>query len=276
MMNEKDLKKLHELLVMLSEEVKRICNENGIKYSLTGGSMIGAVRHKGFIPWDDDMDIAMLREDYNKFLKACETQLGPEFEIQTLDTDPNYFFGFAKIMLKDTYLLQYCHERTKHKKGIFVDIFPLDNVPENINSQRKQKRQVHLLLKMLARKGKAGIEDRGNILKVIAFHIIDIIDVFFSMEYLKKKLTENMTKFNGQKTELVCNMSGYYSYEKETTYRRYFENTVTVSFEDTEFAIIKEYDNYLKSVYGDYMKLPPKEKRRTHGFKCLDFGPYKD
>lgn len=69
-MNEKDLKKLHELLVMLSEEVKRICNDNGIKYSLTGGSMIGAVRHKGFIPWDDDMDIAMLREDYDKFLKA--------------------------------------------------------------------------------------------------------------------------------------------------------------------------------------------------------------
>lgn len=115
-MNEKDLKKLHELLVMLSEEVKRICNDNGIKYSLTGGSMIGAVRHKGFIPWDDDMDIAMLREDYDKFLKACETQLGPAFEIQTMDNDPNYFIGFAKIILKDTYLVQYCHEKTKQKK----------------------------------------------------------------------------------------------------------------------------------------------------------------
>lgn len=275
-MNEKDLKKLHELLVMLSEEVKRICNDNGIKYSLTGGSMIGAVRHKGFIPWDDDMDIAMLREDYDKFLKACETQLGPAFEIQTMDNDPNYFIGFAKIILKDTYLVQYCHEKTKQKKGIYVDIFPLDNVPADVKERKKQKQKTYLLIKMLARKGKAGIEDKSSLLKFVFFHLIDFVNVFFSMKYLKSKLYENMTKFNCQKTELVCNMSGYYGYDKETTYRKYFENTMVVPFENTEFSIIKEYDKYLRNVYGDYMKLPPKEKRRTHGFQRLDFGPYKD
>ena len=85
-----------------------------------------------------------------------------------------------------------------------------------------------------------------------------------------------MTKFNCQKTELVCNMGGYYGYEKETTYRKYFEDTMKISFENTTFSVIKEYDTYLEGVYGDYMKLPPEEKRRTHGFKCLDFGPYTD
>lgn len=273
-MDEKDLNKLHELLIMLAEEVKRICDSNNIKYSLTGGSMLGAIRHKGFIPWDDDMDIAMLREEYNRFLKACETQLGSAFEIQTMDNDSNYFLGFAKIILKDTYLVQYCHEKTKQKKGIFVDVFPLDNVPENINDRRKQKHRTYLLIKMLARKGKVGIEDKNSILKFIVFHIIDFMNIFFSMKNLKIKLFKSMTKFNCQKTELVCNMGGYYGYEKETTYRKYFEDTMKISFENTTFSVIKEYDAYLEGVYGDYMKLPPEEKRRTHGFECLDFGPY--
>lgn len=275
-MNDKELNKLHELLVMLSEEVKRICEKNDIKYSLTGGSMLGAIRHKGFIPWDDDMDIAMLREDYDRFLKVCESQLGVAFEIQTIDNDENYFYGFAKIILKDTYLVQYCHEKTKHRKGIYVDIFPLDNVPDNTRDRKKQKIKTYFLIKMLARKGKAGIEDKSSLLKYVAFHLIDVINIFVPMSYLKAKLVENMTKYNKDKTEFVCNMNGYYGYEKETTYRRYFENTILVPFENTEFPIVKEYDAFLKAVYGDYMKLPPVEKRHTHGFKFLDFGPYKE
>ena len=84
-----------------------------------------------------------------------------------------------------------------------------------------------------------------------------------------------MVKYKNDHTEYVCNMGGYYGYDKETTKREYFENTITIPFENTEFDIIKDYDAFLTRVYGDYMKLPPVEKRHTHGFQFLDFGPYK-
>lgn len=274
-MNEYDLELLHSLLNKLAEEVKRICNDNNIRYSLTGGSMLGAIRHKGFIPWDDDMDIAMLREDYDRFIEACKTQIGPEYEIQTIENDENYFYGFAKVLLKDTYLVQYCHENTKQKKGIYIDIFPLDNVPEARKEKQHQKRVNYLLMKMLDRKYGVAIEDKNSVLKFLGFHLLDILNIPFSGKFLKRKLVENMKKFDDEKTDTVCNLGGYYGYDKETTYRKYFEDNIVVPFENTEFSIIKDYDTFLRTVYGDYMKLPPKEKRHTHGFRSLDFGPYR-
>lgn len=275
-MTNKELDKLHLLLIMITEEIKRICEENEITFSLTGGSMLGAIRHKGFIPWDDDMDIAMLRDDYDKFLMACKSQLRPEFEIQTIENDEHYFYGFAKILLKNTYLEQYCHENTRQRKGIYVDIFPLDNVPENKKDRIRQSRVNYVLIKMLERKGGVGIEDRGNIVKFFGFHAIDVLNSFFSMDYLKKKLVANMIMYNSKITPNVCNMGGYYGYERETTLRSYFEKTIEVPFEHTSFPVISEYHAFLTAVYGDYMKLPPKEKRHTHGFSCLDFGVYND
>lgn len=270
-----ELNKLHSLQIMLMEEIKRICDLNCIKYSLTGGSLIGAIRHKGFIPWDDDMDVAMLREDYNIFLVACKTQLDPKFEIQTMDSDENYFYGFAKILLKDTHLVQYCHEKTKQKKGIYVDIFPLDTVPEDEKKKKKHKITNYLLIKMLSRKGRVEVEDKYSLKKHIAFHAIDVLNIFFSMPYLKRKLQENMTRYSNEKSCYVCNLCGYYGYDKETTYKAYFEKTINLPFENTEFAVIERYDDFLKHIYGDYMQLPPENKRHTHGFKNIEFGPYK-
>lgn len=274
-MNDNELKQLHSLLIMLTSEIDRICKKNNIVYSLTGGSLIGAIRHKGFIPWDDDMDVAMLRDEYEKFLVACETDLDPRFEIQTFENDSNYFYGFGKIVLKDTRLVQYCHERTKHRKGIYVDIFPLDNVPEDQKLRKKHENINFFLEKMLTRRGGSGIEDKSSIKKWIGFHCLDIVNIFFPLSFLIRKLDSNMREYDGQQTELVCNMGGYYGYKRETTYRKYFENTVDVEFEDKKFSIITEYHDFLTHLYGDYMQLPPVEKRHTHGFQELDFGPYK-
>ena len=273
-MTDQELNKLHEVLIMITEEIKRVCDLNGICYSLTGGSMIGAIRHKGFIPWDDDMDVAMLRSEYDKFVEACKVQLKPQFEIQTMENDENYFYGFAKIILKDTYLVQRTHENTQQKKGIYVDVFPLDNVPESESARKRQKHLNYLLIKMLSRKAKVDIEDKKSIKKQIGFHLLDCFNLFFSMHSLRYKLVNNMTKYNDQKTEYVCNMGGYYGYDRETAPREYFENTSLMKFNNAEFSVIREYDAYLTHVYGDYMKLPPEEKRHTHEFEKLDFGPY--
>lgn len=141
-MDKETLEHLHICLLDIMSEVDRICSENSIGYSLIGGSMIGAVRHHGFIPWDDDMDIGMLRQDYEKFISICESRLDKKYFLQTYDSDPKYNYGYAKMLLNGTELVEFGHERTKYRKGIFVDIFPFDTVPNNIGERKKQKRSL--------------------------------------------------------------------------------------------------------------------------------------
>lgn len=271
-----DLKRLHKALILITSEIDRICKKNNIIYSLTGGSMIGAVRHKGIIPWDDDVDIAMLRSEYDFFLEVCKSELAPEFELQTLDNDPNYMFGFAKIVLRDTYLVQYGHEKTRHRKGIYVDVFPLDNVPDDFKQRKVHKMLNYLLVKLLFRKAGCQIESNKTLGKIIIFSILDFINLFAKVDILKKVLIYNMKRFNDFETQFVCNMAGYYGYEKETTRREYFENVVDMSFEGKQYSVSIHYDDFLSSVYGDYMKLPPENQRHTHEFQNLDFGIYKN
>lgn len=273
-MKKEDLEKLHKAMLLIAREIDRICRLNHIQYSLCEGSLLGAVRHKGYIPWDDDMDILMLRPEYNKFVEACKSDLDSRFELLTNDTDSNYFYGFGKVILKDTIAIQKSLEKTKYKKGIFVDVFPFDNISDEKKLRNRQARINYLLMKMLARKEKVAIEDKRNIKKRIGFFLIDLVVPFFSTEYMIKKLNANMTQYKDVYTKSVCNIAGYWGYSKGTMKRRYFDEYIYVPFESIELSIIKSYDPYLKQMYGDYMKLPPVEKRHTHGFKKLDFGPY--
>ena len=275
-MDDLQLKKLQRAILLITDEVDRICTKNHIKYSLIGGSMLGAIRHKGFIPWDDDMDIGMLRQDYERFLEICKTELKEEFDLQTNENDPFYVYGFAKILLKDTYLVQFGHEKTKSRKGVFVDIFPFDNVPEDFNKRKKQGKRNYLYIKMLERKFTARSLKGLPFKKKLAFKTLDVMNVFCSQQKLVQKLNSNMIIYNQSSTDYICNLSGYYGYERETIPARYFEKLIQVPFEDRTYYIMADYDTYLTHIYKDYMKLPPIEQRRTHGFQRLDFGPYSD
>lgn len=273
-MDGEELSKLHRVLMIILREIDRICVKYGINYSLIGGSMLGAVRHKGFIPWDDDLDIGMLRSEYERFAAACAEDLDERFELQTNENDPNYVYGFAKILLKETFLVQYGHEKTKHKKGIYVDVFAYDNVPESPALQKKHNRKNYVLSRMLRRK--FGSRDTRNwgLKQKVAFALIDFANLFVSKKRLVRMLNANIVKYDGKPSDYVCNLSGFYSYEKETTPSAYFTEFIRLPFEDGEFPVVSRYDEFLTHVYGDYMQLPPEEKRRTHGFRALDFGPY--
>lgn len=272
-MKTNELVALHKALLILADEVDRICAECDIKYSLIGGSMLGAIRHKGFIPWDDDLDIGMLRTDYDKFLQACSTKLGDRFVLQTNENDPNYVYGFSKILLKNTSLIQFGHEKTKHKKGIYVDIFPYDNIPDNNALRSLQRNKNYILIKLLDRKFKEAVYTNSKIKKII-IAVLEIVASLFSTKKLIIMLNNNMGKYSDMETKCISAMSGFYGYDGETIPLSLFENVIKVPFEDREYCIVKEYDDFLTRYYGDYMKLPPVEKRRTHGFHELDFGPY--
>lgn len=275
-MEENKLNTLHAVLLLIMDEIDRICRKNNIKYSLIGGSMLGAIRHGGFIPWDDDLDVGMLRDEYEKFIKACKKDLDDRFFLQTNESDPYYVYGFAKIVLKGTYLVQFGHENTKHQKGIYVDVFPFDYIPEDEKARRRQRNTNFVLVRLLRRKFGDKDKTTWGWKKRIAFFVGDIVNVFVSKKFLIDKLNANMVLYSKSPTKYVSNMSGYYGYNGETVLTSYFNTLILVQFENRRYPIVSEYDSFLKKYYGDYMKLPPVEKRRTHGFRELDFGKYKN
>ena len=130
--DDKTLKKLHKVEIEILDEIVRICKKHNIKYSLFAGTMLGAVRHAGFIPWDDDIDVGMLRSDYEKFIKIAHEELDSKFSLDCFEYNKKYHLGFAKIKKNGTIFDEEASHHMDNHKGIFVDVFPVDNVYDNI------------------------------------------------------------------------------------------------------------------------------------------------
>ncbi len=268
------LNKIHSLELKIALEIKRICEKNNIRYFMTAGTLLGAVRHGGFIPWDDDMDIGMMREDYEQFIKACKTDLGSEFFLQTWDTDPDYPFSFGKVRLKGTHFVEGFSEKGGMHNGIFVDVFPFDNVPDNFREQKRQGRKYFICKRLLwIKKGMGTNMKRGSLNQVVKYYAFLIFAHLFRYESIKNYFKNVQTKYNGQNTMKVVT-DGSYSYNKESLERKWVENLELVKFETEEFLSYKDRVEYLKYFYGDYMKLPPEEKRNRHLLRNVDFGRY--
>ena len=274
-MTSEELMRLHSVLVYITQEIDRVCRGNGIKYSLIGGSLLGSVRHGGFIPWDDDMDIAMLRDDFEHFISVCEAGgLKPEFDLQTNTNDKGYVYGHAKVLLRGTHLVQFGHERTSYRKGIFVDIFPFDTIPNGWFLCQLHKKKDYFCKKLLRQKLNIADDPSWGPKEKIVYRCVSLASKLFSQDYLVRTLNKNMTRYRKSVSDNITNLCGYYGYEKETVPRRLFDSVEDCEFEGALFSRISAYDEYLKHIYGDYMQLPPEEKRRTHGFQKLDFGTF--
>ena len=134
-LDQENLRKLQLIELELLVEFDRICRKNNIRYTLTGGTLLGAVRHGGFIPWDDDADVSMLRQEYEKFKKACEIELNKKYYFQDMQITQGYRWGYGKLRKKDTLFLREYQEHMPYSQGVFIDIFPRDGVPNSCISQ---------------------------------------------------------------------------------------------------------------------------------------------
>lgn len=268
-----DLEHLHSILLILADELDRVCKENDIKYSLTGGSMLGAVRHQGFIPWDDDMDIALTRDNYEKLL-LCADKFKSDFFLQTNMSDVNYYYGYSKLLLRETVTIENGHENTKYQKGIFIDIFPLDNVPNNSKMRRKQRMTNYFLQKILRQKMSISANPEWGIKEKIIFKILGILACFLNGSKLVTKLNKNMRLVENQESKYITNLCGMYGYDKEIAEKRWFLQYENIQFEDRKYMVIKNHIDYLTKIYGNFMQIPPVEKRHTHEFQTIEFGRY--
>lgn len=260
-MDNETLRKLQLVELEIANEIKRVCVENNIKYFLESGTLLGAVRHGGFIPWDDDMDIGMMREEYEKFLKIAPEKLSSKFILQTWKNERDYSLTFAKVRKLDTIFLEYEFKYSSMHNGIWVDIFPYDSVPEkkillNLNQFERHIYCAAMSMKCNIKPWKL-LGSKWKSFKHELKHIplIPIVKLY-SKEKLINKYECVMKRYNNLNTQNISSPSG-----KWIVPRKCGEELSEMMFEGIMFSVPADSDLYLKSVYGDYMTLPPKDKQ---------------
>lgn len=255
-----DLRKMQLIQLEMLMEVDRICRKNNIKYCVIAGTLLGAIRHKGYIPWDDDADIAMLRSEYEKFKIACENELNKEkFFFQDHENTPEYRWGYGKLRRVGTEFVRKGQEHLKFKTGVFIDIFPLDGVPDN-----KLKRGWHNLECTVIRKllwSEAGKKSDKNWIRRKIYSLLSLIPV----RYIFNLYNKLVLKSNKRSSELVRILT--FPTPKGRCYgylRKWYEELNEIEFEGYKFYAPKDFDDYLTFKFYDYMKLPPENKRYGH------------
>lgn len=270
----KDLRKAQLLMLKILKEVHKICEENNIKYFLSDGTLIGAIRHQGFIPWDDDLDIGMLREDYEKFCKIAPQILSENFILQNFQTDKGYGLQFGKVILKNTVWIEKVAKNTNRQwSGIYIDIFPYDNITENKKMQKLINRLYIFIQGLILIKFKyINISNYESMAKKLKYVLKKIYLCTISKKLLIYIRDSICKRYLNKSNTLVTKYGGNF-YKNQNPYNFYKDLTLQ-TFEDTSFYIPKNYDKILKNLYGNYMEIPPIEKQRQYGIEYFDFGNY--
>lgn len=252
-----EVKELQDKELVLLKELKRICENHNITYFLAYGSLIGAIRHHGFIPWDDDIDVCMNYADYVRFAEICKTELGSEFFLQTAESDPDAGLSYHKLRLNHTTLIvDYLSDRNMHH-GISIDIYPVYNVPDNPIEKKLQlfATAVYMLFE-------AGCvpENHGSIVATGSKILLTIFKGKMR-NYLKNKCHEYMAKYERKATKEKAMLFGNLNICRHIYPADVFAYAIDAEFEGEKYSIPVGYDKYLKSYYGDYMTLPPVEEQ---------------
>ena len=244
-----------ELQILL--EIDRICKKRKISYQLAFGTLIGAVRHQGFIPWDDDIDVAMERKEYERFKLACKEELSSSFFYQSNDTDPEYYHLVDKIRMNDTVFKEKYIARWNIHHGVYVDIFPFDNVPTNAILRKMHFLHFHFFRVGLMSKYFVSNERKG--VKKYLSYIAKIIYAPFSLDFLYRRAVKVASKYRKQR-KYVFNLYDSITVNSLLEYA-WIKDTEQVLFEKHLFPAPKHYDAVLRTIYGDYNTLPPESDR---------------
>lgn len=269
-MKKLDLNEIKMVELDILREVTAFCDKNNIIYYLTGGTLLGAIRHKGFIPWDDDIDIMMPRPDYIKFIKEYNKWDKKNYNITSVYNDKNTLIPYAKVCDTKTRKIERNIDYSdKFIRGIDVDIFPLDGLPNSYNNAKNfiilqqilNKIYVLLLTKYERHKNKLiNIFKFSIYIFLKALKTLNVINVY----KITKIINSNSAKYDFYSSKFVA-VSVFPHYgQNEIALSYNFKKRIKVKFETDYFYVPLGYDEYLKGVYGNYMKLPPKSKRKTH------------
>ena len=260
------LDRLKQALVGILAEIDAICRRHGLRYVLAGGTALGAARHSGFIPWDDDLDIAMPREDYDRFRDIAARELPEDMYFRCFQTDSNYYLPFGKVCRRNTaYVTELDSELTEDNE-IFVDVFPLDAATSPNSGMLKLRATLVKGLKaVIIRKKKMHLQNTSGRVR-----LIQVLFAPFSGRTLMGWQERVMRWQAGKPSEYLTNLGSNYNYVKQTMPVSVYFPAREVGFEGQQFMAPGRLEDFLNRLYGEnYMALPPVEKRVTHQIRKL-------
>lgn len=258
------LREIQLIQLEMLEEVDRICRKCGIRYNIIAGTLLGAVRHGGYIPWDDDADVALLRPEYEKFRTVVKTELDTvRFYFQDNRNTEGYRWGYGKLRRRNTLFLREHQEHMPYRQGIFIDIFPLDGVPDNYLLRSIKNFECFCIRKILW--SKVGQIAATSELKRWWFGVLAKIPE----KMIWKHYNRMVSCANRRKTKMVRILMFPTPNREWGYYRFWYEDSVDIEFEGKVFQGIKDYDGYLRFKFGDYMTLPSPDKRKVHPISRL-------
>lgn len=269
------LEAVQNIQLGILKDFDKICKKLDIDYFVYGGTLIGAVKFNGFVPWDDDIDIAMLREDYDKLVDFCANNSLDMYYLQNPYSDKKSPFPYLKFRLKDTKYIEYGFHRLKMQQGIYLDIYPIDKLPCNSSKRNDDFKSFQFWVRIFSRRQCFFVTDRNEkrvIFKAVKFlyalllHIIPRSCIVKRIDYISKKGNALSDNF----------VYGNYYHKSPVNIFENIKPLQKVPFEDFEVNIPNDWEGFLTKRYGDYKQLPPPEKRIGHRPYIIDFGKYKN
>lgn len=258
-----DIRKLQLTQLDMLKDIHKICEENNINYFIAYGTLLGAVRHQGFIPWDDDIDIVMFSEDYHRFLDVCTTKLSQKYFLQNEETDPEYPRMWSKIRINNTCNMEKEYRRLHIHYGIDMDVFELVSISDNSIMFELQRKAAYVYRLMKFEKAHDAVDDK--------FKRKRDTKIYKTLPKCVKKALLNLSRkivysSGSKKTKRVVELSDIVIMNRE-----WFNEKVLLKFEDGKFCAPSKHHEFLSNYYGDYMKLPPEDQRIGHGDRIVDF-----
>lgn len=266
-LNSDVLLKVQSIQLEILIEFDNICKKHNLSYQLFAGTLLGAVRHKGFIPWDDDIDVVMPRKDYKQFINMYNN-FETDYFLQNYYTDPEFYRQFSRLRKNDTLYIQEVYKDLEIHQGIFIDIFPLDNVRVNSIVEKMRLRLLSLFFKLnIIRNRKKITKKHNNFKKKFIKFIKKCTNLIISKPVYDEIGTKILTLFNKNNTDYLNHLTNGVTenrFDKYLISKNDYYNTIEWEFENHTFPIPENYDKVLSNLYGDYMKLPPKELQKPH------------
>lgn len=263
-----DIRTLQLRILEILKAVDKVCSEHGLRYYAWAGTMLGAVRHKGFIPWDDDMDIAMPRRDYDILMQNADKWLPKPYEAICAENNPDYPGAFGKVVDSSTTLIE--RESYDYLAGIYIDIFPLDGMPDSVLMRKWQaarykyySRLIYLIHRDPYKHGR----DFSSLLPLLCRKI-------YTHEALQKSIRKVMTAYDFDRCKLFLD---YDDGIRGVMDKDVLGRPTPVDFENTVVMGVEKADTYLSTKYGDYIQVPDDCDKRQHDFFYLDYNlPYRE
>jgi lipopolysaccharide cholinephosphotransferase len=261
-LNEFGLKEMQLMQIEILKQVGKLCEENDLRHYMIGGTCLGAVRHSGFIPWDDDIDIGLPRPDYDKLELICRAQLPERYTYVNYKDDFRIPNNISKVYDNRTVLIEEARQEYQVELGVYIDIFPLDGVPSS-----PLTREVHYyktyFLKSLMQINSMDNSRRRSLLKKVLIAFVQMLMNDRILKAVHDCFENTVRKYQYCTSQEICNYSGAWG-KRELIPRDWIGEGATLVFEDVSLKVFREYRKYLSRLYGDYLKLPPIEKQKSH------------